>query len=187
MRERIKWYERLVGFLIVAVISVVVGIPAITTKAAIATSGVIEDGTNRTEWEYDKGTKTLVISGTGEMLTDSGDNDWKNLSATQKIIVREGITTVAYNAFYNMKKVTSVELPNGITSINGNAFLNCESLVTINIPDTVKNIDNAAFQNCYKLKSVKLPDNLETIGSYAFGWCYELELLSRHADHNCIL
>ena len=175
MRERIKWYERLVGFLIVAAISVVVGIPAITTKAAIATSGVIEDGTNRTEWEYDKGTKTLVISGTGEMLTDSGDNDWKNLSATQKIIVREGITTVAYNAFYNMKKVTSVELPNGITSINGNAFLNCESLVTINIPDTVKNIDNAAFQNCYKLKSVKLPDNLETIGSYAFGWCYELE------------
>lgn len=173
MSDRIR--KRCMLLIVTVMFVVMIAVPATITRAALVTSDVIEDGTNKTEWEYDRGTKTLIISGKGEMLTASGDKDWKNLSATQKVIVKEGITTVADNAFCDMDKLVSVELPGGITVIKQSAFQSCDMLSTVNIPSSVTIIGDYAFAWCNQLKNASIPDKVEVIGNYAFTSCWQLK------------
>ena len=59
-------------------------------------SGTCGDGVS---WTYDKSSKTLTISGSGEMVT-SEKFMWSDYKI-DKLVISEGITTVAAHAFYS--------------------------------------------------------------------------------------
>jgi len=61
-----------------------------------------------------------------------------------KIVVSEGITKIAVNAFANNSKLQSVSLPKSVTSIGNGAFRGCVVLTTVML-------DNAPL-NCSALK-----------------------------------
>ena len=77
-----------------------------------------------------------------------------------KIIIPEGITTIADGAFIGCRNVTEISIPSSVTSIGSNAFNNCSSLTSVVIPDSVTSIGSRVFASCSSLTSVSLPQYL---------------------------
>ena len=145
--------------------------------AAIVDSGTC--GENLTWTLDDEG--TLTISGTGDM-TDYSYPDyvpWYSLkSSIEKVIIQNGVTSIAAFAFVNCVNLTSITIPYGVTSIGGGAFNGCESLESVTIPDSVTSIGHTAFSNCGSLESVVIPDSVTSIGNDAFYYSRNLTSIS---------
>ena len=43
----------------------------------------------------------------------------------QKVVIKDGVTSIGYDAFYGCSGLTSVTIPNSVTSIGGCAFSGC--------------------------------------------------------------
>ena len=117
---------------------------------------------------------TLTISGTdmpnyhdiyGSYPWDSQRNKIK------KIIIEDGVTNIAYGAFYACSHLCSVTLPNSLTSIGGYAFRNCSNLSSISIPNSVTDIGEYAFKECTSLTSITIPNSMISIENNVFIGC----------------
>ena len=113
----------------------------------------------------------LTISGEGEM-EDVGDLEslWK---AATKIVIEEGVTSVAKDAFDQCPLVTEISLPSTLTAIGGGAFMGT-AITEIRIPEGVTELTMGTFCNCDNLKTVYLPVSVERIDD-AFLGCEALE------------
>ena len=107
---------------------------------ALYSSASGQCGSNLT-WTLDNG--VLTISGTGAMW--SFDNEWYGfyeVLADQayevtSVVVKSGVTSIAYEAFNWLENMTSVTIPATVTSIGCNAFMmGCDALTTINYAGT---------------------------------------------------
>ena len=56
--------------------------------------------------------------------------------AEGKVIIPDGVTEIAINAFNGCHKVNEVHIPNGVKTIGENAFIYC-GLTSINLPSSV--------------------------------------------------
>lgn len=151
-------------------------------------------------WGYDAKTKTLTISYAGAMpnFDSLTQRPWDKYSkTTEKIVIKNGVTSVsniAFANFYSVKEVVwptdgklktignsafysccglkSLVLPSGITSIGSFAFEDCESITKLTLPKTLKTIGQCAFAVEYggnmKYTSLSIPASVTTIGAYAF-------------------
>ena len=106
-------------------ITVHYGIKADNTKVY---SGEITDTSS---WSFNNKTKTLTITGKGEI---PGYN-FKNISeeiqpwdlyspSVKSVVIKDGITSIGENAFKNHKNLTSISIPKSVTRIHEGAFLN---------------------------------------------------------------
>ncbi|PNE28833.1 hypothetical protein BHU09_04850 [Tannerella sp. oral taxon 808] len=151
---------------------------AIVMCAAIAQAQNPTSGqTGPLTWKYDTDTKTLTISGQGEMPNYDREHPapWQDHNQEmQKLVVEEGVTGIGDYAFRYADNLISVTLPKTATRIGDRSFVSCKSLSTISIPAGVIKIGPAAFGDCESLTSVTLPDGLKEIAHIAFTMCYEL-------------
>ncbi|MBU5450255.1 leucine-rich repeat protein [Acetivibrio sp. MSJd-27] len=160
---------------------------------SIITYGKAEDtasgacGTNLT-WTYDSSTKTLTISGTGAMdnyfdtpgssVVGTGkvapwrENEEIN-SSLEKVVVKNGVTTIGTYAFYEWPKLKEVVLPDSVKEIYSDAFSGCRSLQTINI-DKVTDLSWDVFRNCTSLNDITLADGIEYLPCNTFVNCSSL-------------
>ena len=83
-------------------------------------------------------------------------------------VIKDGILTIAGQAFGSCTDLTSITIPYGVTSIGESAFHDCTKLTSITIPDSVKKIGDFAFEYCENLESINLPDSAIDIGWNAF-------------------
>ena len=118
-------------------------------------------------------------------------NDRKQI---KKVVIKGGVTSIGYWAFYECEDLTSLTIPNSVTSIGKNAFENCSSLTSVIIPNSVTSIGISAFSGCFGLTSVTIPNSVTSIGSYAFSDCSGLTSITipnsvtsigRDAFYNC--
>lgn len=152
-------------------------------------------GENAT-YKYTKNTRTLIISGTGEMYDYTGDVEipWMiiplNFSG-RYLTVEEGITGIGDNAFNYGYALRSISLPSSIKHIGAQGFgrLGAKEIVLpegledmgegvftesklkkIIIPANSKltKISDFAFANSLDLEDIELPDGITEIGKYAF-------------------
>lgn len=154
-------------------------------------------------WSYVASTKTLTISGTGEMTYSYSDSyvPWKSFrSSIKKVIIESGVTSIGHYAFYgcsglisvtiansvtfigisafeNCRGLTSMAIANSVTTIGNSAFRGCSGLTSVTIPNSVTSIDDNAFYGCSGLCSVTIPSNVTSIGSNAFANCSNLTSL----------
>lgn len=141
---------------ILLAVCLIFGLLPVGVLAASATSGSC--GKNAT-WSYNAATKTLSISGSGDMTDYETDPAMGIENAPPWDDYREEIEHVIINE--------------GITSIGAEAFgfqytSNCYSnLSSVSIAPTVTKIGSCAFTNAEKLKSIELP-NVTSIGYAAF-------------------
>lgn len=138
-------------------------------EKALETSGSC--GENAT-WTYDAATKTLAITGTGEMKNykEAGDAHWAiYASEIENIFISDGITSICDNAFPLFSSLVSVRMPNSLESIGKGAFESCNKLTSIVIPQNVKSIEDYAFLSCRNLESINvLAVSPPTLGYHAF-------------------
>lgn len=99
-------------------------------------------GTN-CEWVYDEASKTLTISGQGNMYTtpSTHDHPWSKGSSffndIENVVIENGITYIGGHAFYGAKSLKNITMPDTLTTIGWNAFNGGTKLTSIVIPDSV--------------------------------------------------
>jgi len=129
-------------------------------------------------WIYDKPTKTMTISGTGEMTDYVGCNDvpWNEITDSIKVVnINEGVISIGDHAFLNCNNMVSISITNTIESIGTGAFMNCSNLSGIELPEKLSSIERLTFWRCDSLKSILIPNNITTIKEYAFAGCSSLK------------
>ncbi len=147
---------------------------------------------------YNESTKTLTISGEGEMadftrttmpwysyrseiatidinkgVTSIGAYSFSYCSTLTSVTIPESVTSIGFGAFVYCTALPSVTIPESVTTISDYAFHGCESLTT-EIPDNVTTIGGSAFYDCTSLTTIEIPDSVTTIGSGAFCGCTSL-------------
>ena len=80
-------------------------------------------------------------------------------------------------SFTLLKNIRNLDvvIPNGITSIAKDAFNSCYGLRSVIISNTVTSIASQAFSRCTALTSIIIPDSVTSIGDNAFNNCTGLE------------
>ena len=134
---------------------------------------------NNVSYTFFEETKTLVISGEGEMknYTNLGGPlaPWFNYAnKITSVVIEQGVTSIGNCSFWQCNKITSVSIASSVTSIGKSAFLNCNELTYVTIPNRVTLIGASAFSMCSSLTSLTIPSNVTSIGSEAFSSCSSL-------------
>ena len=131
-------------------------------------------------WAYDDSTKTLTISGTGDMedfhfFEDSSIGSsrlnypwYEQKNSIKNVVIEEGVTSIGEYSFSSLKKLNSVTISNSVTEIGGSAFSSCSELSSVDLPDNLVSIGRYAFSRCFSLESIEFPDTLTTIDFCAF-------------------
>ena len=156
---------------LIAVLAIVMG--AATVQAQNPTSGT----TGPLTWKYDTGTKTLTISGKGEMPNYDWEHSepWQEHSQEmQKLVVEEGVTGIGNGAFRNARNLVSATFPKSLTRIGDEAFASCLNLPMVTLPAGVTSIGDYAFSYCGNLALATLPAGLQVIGRGVFDQCKKL-------------
>ena len=160
----------------------------ITLMGLITALGAAAQNSGNTgplRWEYNAGTNTLSITGTGAMpnyaFTD--DQPWKAFrSGIKTVIIGDNVTTIGELAFAACKALQNVTLGSRVQTIEVSAFGTCWALQSISFPASVTTIGKEAFLNCRVLQSVSFSDGLTTIGKLAFGSCHALQSITLPAS-----
>ena len=79
---------------------------------------------------------------------------WLKSELVKKVIIDDGVDSVAYAAFMMLENLESASLPNGLRKILSQAFQGCDKLASVTIPASVEMIADQAFTYCPGLKSV---------------------------------
>lgn len=164
--------------IILALIMVLSTIP-FAYAAESETSGQCGDNAY---WNYDEETKTITVSGTGEMwdVTESKygfpipfGNAYANYA--EKIVIGEGITKVGNSAFFGFMCVNEITLPDSLKEINQYAFAWNYNLRKINFGECLEIIGYGAFDECMVISEVVLPSSVKRIEHSAFAGCFNLK------------
>ena len=91
----------------------------------------------------------------------------------KEIIVPDGVTEIAKNAFYCRRELRTVTLPASLKIIGDDAFHYCSELKEVLLPEGLLEIGERAFSNCGRLSGISIPDSIRRIGREAF---YRTEL-----------
>lgn len=157
----------------------------------------IEEGTEAIkDREYDGETSLtwVDVPGTVKKIGTRAFADCPNL---RKVILHEGVTSIAHNAFTGCKKLESIELPESVTDIEGWAFYDSglktavfnakgDKLIfcpkeaagsSYTVPECVREIGVQAFLKLPELKEVLLPEGLSVIRNRAFIDCGFSEII----------
>ncbi len=126
---------------------------------------------NDLTWNFDENSKTLTVSGTGEMYNDNELKVLWSFYDIEKIVMEDGVTSIGSGAFSDCKRLTNVTIPGSVQVIGNEAFQGCASLSEIIIPDGVTDIGWRAFYECEALNRVAIPASLQNVGGYAFNYC----------------
>lgn len=157
----------------------VLGLPALASASTVD-SGII-DGSDNLHWSIDSD-GVVTFAGEGSM----GDYTWTPWEDAgipiKKVIIQEGVTTVARSTFSGQDTLETVELPSTLVSIGKYAFSQCSSLKEITIPESVTLIDSYAFERCKSLEKVVIPKSVQELGDFAFYCCFSLKTVIFYAD-----
>jgi len=113
-----------------AILVLVLAVLLLPADVEAASSGTC--GENLT-WEFSSG--TLTISGTGPMSTGSTPPWYSYARSIRKIVLEEGVTTIAKDAFDDCQRVTEVHIPASITTIGNYAFRTDSDMEAVYIAD----------------------------------------------------
>lgn len=127
--------------------------------------------------------------------TNQGPNaPWYSLrTSIKEIVIEEGVTTIANNAFYGCTELVSVSMPDTIEHIYGSdavrasgsltyydagPFYNCEKLENIILSSRLKTLGPQAFLNCTSLKNIAIPESVTALDDSVFRGCSSLETVT---------
>lgn len=128
----------------------------------------------------------LTIKGKGEMPKSM---NFKKNKKIKEVVIKKGVTSISYKAFYKCKNLKKVKIPNTVKKIGAFSFLKT-NIEKITIPKSVKVIGNEAFEDCDKLTVITLPGNFkvkETLSgatSNIMLYCNNLDTVNFNTNFN---
>ena len=142
-----------------------------------ASSGIIV-GSNNILWVFDKNTKTLTVSGEGNITWDAtlykvGDNPpWAAfIPQIEKLVIGEGITgSSETKLFANLTCLKQISFPSTFTSMGDGTFATASALENVVIPATVTKMGPVVFSACDNLKSLTVLNRTMQITNVESDW-----------------
>lgn len=125
--------------------------------------GEIMDDKEENE-EYDEsinGSRCLIYNDDRTEVIGCNDDE------CETIVIPEGVTAIAENAFENKKKIKVVSFPESLISIGACAFRGCSGITQITLNDNLEKIDYDAFFGT-GLTKIEIPGKVKYIGITAF-------------------
>ena len=170
--------KKFISLLAAAAMAVTALTGAMTASASEVANGTCGDLT----WTLDSD-GVLTISGNGKMDSPSvevGTEPSDFLSTysykeykenIKEVIIKEGVTSIGFCAFYKLPNLETVVLPSTITEYNSvketentgymcYAFAECPLLKNLTLTEGMTAIGGRAFYNCESLDSVRIPSTL---------------------------
>ena len=149
-------------------------------------------------YTFEEITKTLTISGTGDMddFDDENEYPWSSyMDDIETLVVEDGVTSIGEYAFYDSNHLETIVGCQGVTSIGQGAFFG--AAWETNLPDGMHYVGHVAFRykgnmpentsitlkngttqlydhcfyNCGNLTSITIPSSVTYIGADAFYGC----------------
>lgn len=133
-------------------------------------------------WDYKKDGQTLTITGAGEMQNFDSPSAvaWTDVaSGVKKVVIADGITSIADYSFYNMTSLEEVSVPSSVEVIGKMAFAFTPALVGVELHEGVRNIGYGAFE-ASGIKTMELPKTVTDISDRAFVYCDDLTHVVAH-------
>ena len=135
---------------------------------------VVENGTNRTEYQIERLGRDDNNSSTEHNGRIIGDN-------VTRVVIPSSVKYISGDAFRGAKSLREVSCENNslLVTIGNYAFADCPRLTSISLPKTVISVGNYAFSNDVSLTSFTVENFLNAeidktslnIGAYAFDHC----------------
>lgn len=97
------------------------------------------------------------------------------LGAESRVVVPEGVTAIAEEAFAGIETIDKVILPESLQEIGAEAFRGCLMMQTITLPEGLCRIGAGAFSDCVKLLRVELPRQIDILENRLFRGCRALQ------------
>ena len=139
------------------------------TDPAPVTSGEVCPGIT---WDYDTDSKTLTVSGTGDItLSDpySGGNNppWNAFKTEiEHLVISEGITgTASIKVFAELSALQTVQFPSTLTTLATGTFATDTALSSVVLPKTIESIGNVVFSMCTGLTSLTIQNRTMTVSA----------------------
>ena len=119
----------------------------------------------------------LTVSGSGDMVfANYGEAPWRSYAnQIQKVVVTEGVTSVAPCAFQNAPRLKEAEIAGSVSVLGSDAFWSCVSLSSVTLGEGIQELGTYAFTSCESLRSLTLPASVTLLGDSAFFNCEALE------------
>lgn len=119
------------------------------------------------DWTFTWSDCALTLTGSGDMAAPFSNDAVRKRA--RKIVIGEGITSIAERAFCDFSHVTAVRLPAGVTSIGEDAFCGCRALTEIKLPSSLRTVGSSAFYMA-PLNELELPEGITDIEPLAFAY-----------------
>ena len=130
------------------------------------------------EWEYDGVTKTLYISGSGEMddYSEPYAAPWGiHIYEMQNLVVEDGVKSLGNYAFAGASSLSSVVLSDSVTAIGAGAFSSTPSLLELSLSPDIAKIGDKSFATIGADNKNGFVLNV-TAGSFALNYAIDNEI-----------
>lgn len=131
------------------------------------------------------GQEAFSGSGIKSVIVGGGDLDMWAFAycyGLESIILKEGVTSIAYDAFDECTNLVSVVIPNSVTNIGNAAFEKCYNLKSATLGSGITSISSSLFNTCSALENVVVAGNVTSISEKAFYCCKALTDVVFHGD-----
>ena len=119
-----------------------------------------------------------------EGTTEIARNAYKDRTDIKSVTIPNSVTSIGWYAFQGCTNLTSIIIPSSVTSIGSGAFIECTSLVDVTISDGVEEISTQVFMGCTSLESIKFPSSVTSIGVDALKECTSLKSIEVAEDNS---
>ena len=120
-----------------------------------------------------------------EGITRIAEEAFSGNETIDKVIFPESLREIGAEAFQGCLLLQTAILPKGLCKIGAGAFADCVKLLRMEIPEQIEALENRIFRRCSALQEVCLPKGLQRIGESAFYGCQSLKkiVLPEHLTH----
>ncbi len=126
-------------------------------------------------WSYDSDTKTLYITGSGNMddYTSVASTPWSNVILDiENIVIEEGVTGIGNYAFSGAEALRNVTVADSLKTIGEYAFSSCPELMSLTLGSGVTSIKDESFAYNGAVRKDNFIVNTVS-GSYALYFAYK--------------
>ena len=104
----------------------------------------------------------------GMLMSADGKILFRCVNDDKRVVVIDGIETIAQGAFCGRNRMEEVILPTSLRTICREAFSGCQNIDNVVLPEGTESIGFESFSFCWNLKTMTLPASLREIASCAF-------------------
>lgn len=110
-----------------------------------------------------------------EGITRIAEEAFAGIETIDKVILPESLREIGAEAFRGCLLMQTIALPNGLCRIGVGAFEGCVKLLRMEIPEQIDVLEDRTFRHCRALQEIHLPERLQKIGESAFYGCSGLK------------